>query len=107
MATLEAFESKGVCLPVMVSVTFIQEESNRTVFGQTADAFWSTIAHVNPVSVGINCGLGAAHMSANLSELSRIANTFTHCYPNAGLPNPLSETGFDEHPILPRRRLVC
>ena len=98
VATLEAFESKGVCLPVMVSVTFIQEESNRTVFGQTVDAFWSTIAHVNPVSVGINCGLGAVHMSANLSELSRIANTFTHCYPNAGLPNPLSETGFDETP---------
>ena len=59
-ATLEAFEERNKELPIMLSVTFIQEGSNRTVFGQTVDAFWSTVAHANPISVGINCGLGAS-----------------------------------------------
>lgn len=98
VATLDSFEELGVELPVMLSVTFIQEGSNRTVFGQTVEAFWATVSHANPISVGINCGLGANSMVANLTELARIANTFTHCYPNAGLPNPLVETGFDETP---------
>ena len=105
VATLDAFEEKGVEIPLMISVTFIQEGSNRTVFGQTVDAFWATVAHANPISVGINCGLGASSMTANLSELSRISNTFTHCYPNAGLPNPLSETGFDESPEVTAREV--
>jgi 5-methyltetrahydrofolate--homocysteine methyltransferase len=105
VATLDAFEERGVEIPIMVSVTFIQEGSNRTVFGQTVDAFWATVAHANPISVGINCGLGASSMAANLSELSRISNTFTHCYPNAGLPNPLSETGFDESPEITAREV--
>ncbi len=98
LATLDAFESTGKKLPIMISVTFIQEGSNRTVFGQTVDGFWATVAYARPISVGINCGLGAKSMVANLSELSRISDTYTHCYPNAGLPNPLSETGFDETP---------
>lgn len=105
VATLDAFEESGVVVPIMISVTFIQEGSNRTVFGQTVDAFWSTVAHADPISVGINCGLGASSMSANLSELSRISNTFTHCYPNAGLPNPLSDTGFDESPEITAREI--
>jgi len=97
-ATLDAFEELNIELPIMISVTFIQEGNNRTVFGQTVDAFWATIAHAEPFSVGINCGLGANSVRSNLSELSRISNTYVHCYPNAGLPNPLSETGFDETP---------
>jgi len=106
VATLDAFEDLGVSIPLMISVTFIQEGSNRTVFGQTVDAFWATIAHAKPLSVGINCGLGASSMMANLSELSRISNAFVHCYPNAGLPNPLSETGFDESPEITAREVA-
>jgi len=105
VATIDAFEKTGKRLPIMISVTFIQEGSNRTVFGQTIDAFWATISHAQPLSVGINCGLGAKSLSANLSELSRISNTFIHCYPNAGLPNPLSETGFDETPEITSREI--
>ena len=106
VATLDAFEELGVTIPIMISVTFIQEGSNRTVFGQTVDAFWATVAHASPLSVGINCGLGASSMMANLSELSRISNSFVHCYPNAGLPNPLSETGFDESPEVTAREVA-
>ena len=106
VATLDAFEDLGVAIPIMISVTFIQEGSNRTVFGQTVDAFWATVAHASPLSVGINCGLGASSMMANLSELSRISNSFVHCYPNAGLPNPLSETGFDESPEITAREVA-
>ena len=104
-ATLDAFDATGIQLPIMVSVTFIQEGSNRTVFGQTVDAFWATIAHAGPISVGINCGLGAESMSGNLSELSRLSNTYIHCYPNAGLPNPLSATGFDETPDITAKEI--
>ena len=106
VATLDAFEELGKTIPIMISVTFIQEGSNRTVFGQTVDAFWATIAHAKPLSVGINCGLGADSMFSNLSELSRISNSFVHCYPNAGLPNPLSETGFDETPEITAREIA-
>jgi len=106
VATLDAFEDLGVEIPIMISVTFIQEGSNRTVFGQTVDAFWATVAHASPLSVGINCGLGASSMMANLSELSKISNSFVHCYPNAGLPNPLSETGFDESPEITAREVA-
>lgn len=106
VATLDAFEVLGVSIPIMISVTFIQEGSNRTVFGQTVEAFWATIAHAKPLSVGINCGLGASSMVANLAELSRITNSFVHCYPNAGLPNPLSETGFDESPEITAREVA-
>jgi len=97
-AALDAFETMDIHLPIIISVTFIQEGSNRTVFGQTVDAFWATVAHAKPLSVGINCGLGARAIVGNMKELARISNTYTHCYPNAGLPNPLSDTGFDETP---------
>tara|TARA_B100000287_G_C20674182_1_gene794615 strand:+ start:1142 stop:4876 length:3735 start_codon:yes stop_codon:yes gene_type:complete len=97
-ATLDAYERMKVELPIMISVTFVQEGNNRTLFGQTVDAFWTTISHCNPISVGINCGLGAKSMSANIMELSRIVPVHTHCYPNAGLPNPMAESGFDETP---------
>ena len=94
----EVFLNRGERLPVMVSVT-ITDASGRTLSGQTTEAFWNSIAHAKPFTVGINCALGANEMAPYIRELSRIADTFVHCYPNAGLPNPLSETGYDERPV--------
>jgi len=79
-------------------VTFTQVGNERTLFGLTAEAFWTTIAHANPLTVGINCGLGPVEMRARLVELAQVAGCRIHTYPNAGLPNPLSETGFDQTP---------
>src|ERR1700704_6547592 len=73
-------------LPLMISVT-ITDRSGRTLSGQTIDAFWVSIAHARPFSVGINCALGARDMRPYLAELSGIANCYVSCYPNAGLPN--------------------
>ena len=86
-----------VRLPLMLSVT-ITDASGRTLSGQTIEAFWNSVRHAKPVSVGINCALGAAEMRPYIEELSRIADCFVSCYPNAGLPNPLSETGYDQTP---------
>ncbi len=94
----QVFEETGERLPVMVSVT-ITDASGRTLSGQTTEAFWNSIAHAKPFTVGINCALGAKEMAPYIRELSRIADTFVHCYPNAGLPNPLAETGYDERPV--------
>lgn len=91
------FQELGVRLPVMVSVT-ITDQSGRTLSGQTSKAFWYSIKHANPISVGINCALGANAMRPYLQELSSAADCYISCYPNAGLPNPLSETGYDETP---------
>ncbi|MCH2379673.1 MAG: homocysteine S-methyltransferase family protein, partial [Pedosphaera sp.] len=93
----QVFEDTGERLPVMVSVT-ITDASGRTLSGQTTEAFWNSIAHVKPFTVGINCALGAHEMAPYIRELSRCSDTFVHCYPNAGLPNPLSESGYDERP---------
>ena len=71
----EAFEEKGIRLPLMISVT-ITDRSGRTLSGQTVDAFYVSIAHANPFSVGINCALGAREMRPYLAELSRAATTF-------------------------------
>lgn len=84
-------------IPVMYSVT-ITDASGRTLSGQTIEACWYSIMHGNPLSVGINCALGAKEMHPHLQALSRIAHCFVSCYPNAGKPNPLSETGYDETP---------
>jgi 5-methyltetrahydrofolate--homocysteine methyltransferase len=84
-------------LPVMLSVT-ITDASGRTLSGQTVEAFWNSVRHAKPLSVGINCALGAKEMRPYIAELSRIADCYVSCYPNAGLPNPLSETGYDETP---------
>jgi 5-methyltetrahydrofolate--homocysteine methyltransferase len=84
-------------LPIMISVT-ITDNSGRTLSGQTIEAFWNSIRHANPLSVGINCALGAQEMRPYIEELSKLANCAISCYPNAGLPNPLSETGYDETP---------
>ncbi len=84
-------------LPLMLSVT-ITDNSGRTLSGQTVEAFWHSIRHAEPLSVGINCALGAGEMRPYIEALSEIADTRISCYPNAGLPNPLSETGYDETP---------
>ncbi|MSP23841.1 MAG: methionine synthase [Myxococcales bacterium] len=81
--------------PLMLSVT-ITDQSGRTLSGQTIDAFWRSVAHARPFSVGINCALGGRQMRPYFAELSRIAPAFTSCYPNAGLPNPFG--GYDETP---------
>ena len=94
----QVFQDIDERLPVMVSVT-ITDASGRTLSGQTTEAFWNSIAHAKPFTVGINCALGAKEMAPYIRELSRIADTYVHCYPNAGLPNPLAETGYDERPI--------
>ncbi|HVF09798.1 MAG TPA: methionine synthase, partial [Abditibacteriaceae bacterium] len=92
------FDDTGRRVPVMASVTFLQEGSDRTLTGQTVEAFWNSISHANLLSVGVNCSLGPAAMRPEVEELAHLAPIFTSCYPNAGLPNPLSETGFDMTP---------
>jgi len=82
-------------LPLMISVT-ITDRSGRTLSGQTIDAFWVSIAHAKPFSVGINCALGARDMRPYLADLARIADCYVSCYPNAGLPNAFG--GYDEQP---------
>ncbi|HEY5453516.1 MAG TPA: methionine synthase, partial [Polyangia bacterium] len=97
VAIEEVFEEKGVRLPLMLSVTIV-DQSGRTLSGQTIDAFWTSVAHARPLSVGINCSLGAEQMRPFLADLSAAATCFVSCYPNAGLPNPLAPTGYDEEP---------
>jgi 5-methyltetrahydrofolate--homocysteine methyltransferase len=93
----EYFEAHGVRLPLIVSGT-ITDASGRTLSGQTTEAFWNSVRHAKPFAVGLNCALGAALMRPYIEEMSRVADTFVSCYPNAGLPNPMSETGYDETP---------
>ncbi len=90
-------EQLGQKLPVMISVT-ITDLSGRTLSGQTVEAFWNSVRHVNPLSVGLNCALGAEEMRSFVADLSRVADCPVSCYPNAGLPNPLSPTGYDQTP---------
>lgn len=82
-------------LPIMISGT-ITDASGRTLSGQTLEAFYTSIAHANPLSVGLNCALGAQEMRPHIEELSQIASCFTSAYPNAGLPNAFGE--YDEQP---------
>ena len=84
-------------LPVILSIT-ITDASGRTLSGQTTEACWNSIAHAKPLGVGLNCALGADAMRPYLQALSKNADCFVHCYPNAGLPNPLAPTGYDEKP---------
>lgn len=90
-------ETRGEKLPVMISVT-ITDLSGRTLSGQTVEAFWNSVRHAKPLSVGINCALGAQEMRPYIQELAKISDCYVSCYPNAGLPNPLSPTGYDETP---------
>ena len=91
------FEESGTRLPIMISGT-VTDASGRILSGQTVSAFWHSIRHARPLTVGLNCALGAALMRPYAEELSKIADTFVCIYPNAGLPNPMSDTGFDETP---------
>lgn len=92
------FQESDERLPVIVSGT-VTDASGRVLSGQTVAAFWASVRHIQPLAVGLNCALGAALMKPYIQELSRIADgSFISCYPNAGLPNPMSDTGFDERP---------
>jgi len=96
-ALQDHFEATGRRWPVIVSGT-ITDASGRTLSGQTTEAFWNSVRHIRPLAVGLNCALGAALMRPYIEELATIADTFVSCYPNAGLPNPMSDTGYDETP---------
>ena len=87
------FEQTGTTLPVMISGT-ITDASGRTLSGQTAEAFWASMAHIKPLSIGLNCALGAAQLRGYVQELSRIADCHISAHPNAGLPNAFG--GYDE-----------
>ena len=94
----ELMEDRGERLPVIISGT-VTDASGRILSGQTVEAFWHSVRHARPLAVGLNCALGAALMRPYIEELARVAgDTFVSCYPNAGLPNPMSDTGFDETP---------
>ncbi len=95
---VESFlEDREERLPVMISGT-ITDQSGRTLSGQTTEAFWNSIRHARPLSVGMNCALGADLMRPYIEELARLCDCAVSCYPNAGLPDPLSPTGFPEGP---------
>jgi 5-methyltetrahydrofolate--homocysteine methyltransferase len=91
----QIFEERGRRIPLMISVT-VTDASGRTLSGQRPDAFWYSVAHARPLSVGINCALGANDMRPYVAELARLAGCHISCYPNAGLPNAFGE--YDESP---------
>ena len=97
-AIQEYFDESGECLPVIISGT-VTDASGRLLSGQTVSAFWASVRHIQPLAIGLNCALWAALMKPYIQELAKVAEgTFISCYPNAGLPNPMSDTGFDETP---------
>src|SRR5262249_25256315 len=96
-AIQKIFDDTGVKLPVMCSFT-ITDASGRTLSGQTVEAYWNSVSNHDLLSVGINCALGPKEMRPFIEELSRIAPIYVSAYPNAGLPDPLSPTGFPETP---------
>ena len=97
VAIREVFDQDGTKLPVMISAA-VGRGGETLISAQTTEAFWNAVHHVKPLSVGLNCSLGPDLMYPFLEELSEKADTAISCYPNAGLPNPLSETGFDLGP---------
>jgi 5-methyltetrahydrofolate--homocysteine methyltransferase len=97
VAIQEVFEQDGKLLPIMVSAA-VGRGGETMISGQTVEAFWNAVKHVNPLSIGLNCSLGPDLMYPFLSELAQKSDTAISCYPNAGLPNPLSPTGFDLEP---------
>jgi 5-methyltetrahydrofolate--homocysteine methyltransferase len=96
-AVQSVFEERGSSLPIMISGT-ITDASGRTLTGQVTEAFYNSLAHAKPISIGLNCALGAEELRQYVAELSRIANCYVSAHPNAGLPNPLAETGYDDTP---------
>jgi 5-methyltetrahydrofolate--homocysteine methyltransferase len=95
VAVLEVFDELGVELPVMISGT-ITDRSGRTLSGQTAEAFWYSMRHLRPFSIGLNCALGAELMHPYLADIAAVADTYVSAHPNAGLPNAMGE--YDETP---------
>ena len=101
----EFFEASGERLPLIISGT-VTDASGRILSGQTVTAFWHSVRHSQPLAIGLNCALGATLMRPYIQELNKVAgDTFISCYPNAGLPNPMSDTGFDETPDVTSRLL--
>ena len=101
----EFFEASGERLPLIISGT-VTDASGRILSGQTVTAFWHSVRHSQPLAIGLNCALGATLMRPYIHELNKVAgDTFISCYPNAGLPNPMSDTGFDETPDVTSRLL--
>ncbi|CAI8880988.1 methionine synthase [Methylococcus capsulatus] len=97
------FEQEGHTLPVMISGT-ITDASGRTLSGQTTEAFWNSLRHARPISIGLNCALGAKQLRQHVEELSRIADTYVSAHPNAGLPNEFGE--YDESPEAMAREIA-
>jgi 5-methyltetrahydrofolate--homocysteine methyltransferase len=91
------FDQHKLRLPIMISGT-ITDASGRTLSGQTPEAFWNSVRHAKPLTIGLNCALGAKLMRPYIEEIAQVADTWVCAYPNAGLPNPLAPTGYDETP---------
>jgi len=100
----EFFDETGVRLPIMISGT-VTDASGRILSGQTVEAFWNSLRHAKPLTFGLNCALGATLMRPYIAELAKVCDVAVSCYPNAGLPNPMSDTGFDETPEVTARLL--
>ena len=102
----EYFEKSGQRLPLIISGT-VTDASGRILSGQTVTAFWHSVRHARPLAIGLNCALGATLMRPYIQELHKVVGdeAFISCYPNAGLPNPMSDTGFDETPEVTSRLL--
>ncbi len=96
-AVQSVFAERGTSLPIMISGT-ITDASGRTLTGQVTEAFYNSLAHANPISIGLNCALGAEELRQYVEEMSRVANCYVSAHPNAGLPNPLAESGYDDTP---------
>jgi 5-methyltetrahydrofolate--homocysteine methyltransferase len=94
-AVLEAFDAMGVTLPIMISGT-ITDLSGRNLSGQTPEAFWYSMRHLKPFSIGLNCSFGAEHLRPAVAEIAAVAECYVSAYPNAGLPNAMGE--YDETP---------
>src|SRR4051812_24072953 len=98
VAIREVFDQDRIELPIMISAA-VGRGGETMISAQTIEAYWNAVKHVNPISIGLNCSLGPNLMYPFLAELSQKSSTAISCYPNAGLPNPLSVTGFDLEPL--------
>ena len=96
-AYLELVEARKERMPIGISCT-VSDAAGRLLSGQTVEAFYVSVEHARPLFVGLNCGLGAEKMRPYIEAFDRVAKCYVHCYPNAGLPNPLSEFGYDQTP---------
>ena len=96
-AVQQVFAERGIELPIMISGT-LTDAAGRTLSGQTVEAFYNSVRHAKPISIGFNCALGAEELRQHIEELSRIAECHVSAHPNAGLPNPLAPSGYDDTP---------